>query len=106
VGFDVEFPAIRAAAERLRSADNGTRRFGTEMSTSLGEATDAAGDDPLADTIDNLAEAMQRQADKTANVVEELWQAVDKSEAQYYADDQRAGADIRDVRFGGHDGFR
>lgn len=76
------------------------------MSTSLGDASGAAGNGPLSGTLDDLADVMQRQADKTANVVEELWQAVDKAEAQYYADDQHAAGDIRAVRFGGHDGFR
>lgn len=104
MGFDVEFPAIRAASERLRSADDETRRFGAEMSNSLTDASDAAADDPLAGTLSALADAMDRQAHRTANVVEEIWQAVEESEARYYADDRHAAGDIRAVRFGDHDG--
>lgn len=106
MGFDVEFPALRSAVERLKTGDNRTRRFGTEMSTSLRNASGAAGNGPLSDTLDDLADSMQRQADKTANVVEEIWQAVDKAEARYDADDQHAAGDIRAVQFGGHDGIR
>lgn len=106
MGFDVEFPALHDATEQLKGGDQKTRAFGTEMSTALDGASGAAGDDPLAGTLGTLSDTVQRQAAKTANVVEEIWQAVEKSEVRYNADDQHAAGGIRAVEFGGHDGFR
>lgn len=106
MGFDVDFPAVREAAERMRSADAATRAIGVEANRHLEAAASAAGGGELASALDGVTTTMQQGADRAANVLEELWQAIDTAEQQYYAGDAAASRDIGRVRFGGHDGSR
>jgi uncharacterized protein YukE len=105
VGFDVEFPAIRTAAERLKSADFECRNLGVDLVGHLSAAGDAAGGGALASALGDLSSTVQASADRTANVVRELWQAIDKAEARYYASDAAASHNVREVRFADHDGY-
>jgi uncharacterized protein YukE len=104
VGFDVEFPAIHQAGERMKSADFETRHLGVDLSGHVSEAGDAAGGGELASALSSLATTVSRSADQTADVVREIWQAIEKAEARYYRSDAAASHDIRAVEFGDHDG--
>lgn len=105
MGFDVEFPAIRAAADRLRIGDAETRHLGTLVKDTLDDAGDVAGDGPLAAALFGLSDSMQEQCDNAAKEIAELWQAIGESEEDYYSADRDAASGIAAVRFGGHDGF-
>lgn len=103
-GFDVAFPAIGDARERLRSCDDRLREFGVQAGGALEDAAGAAGIGGLGSALSSLYSAFASRAHKAADVAHELRQALDKAQEAYESTDHHAGDDIAAVRFGGHDG--
>ena len=106
VGFEVDFPAIRAAQDRLKGSDFACRMLARDASTALDAAASATGVDSLSTALGALANALESEADKTANQVRALWRAVGKSESDYYASEQANTRDIAAARFTHHDGHQ
>lgn len=69
MGFDVEFPAIRVASERLRNADDETRRFGAEMSNTYLE--DSIGKGAASTTFETAGRALTPITSGVAQVIED-----------------------------------
>ena len=105
VGFEVDFPVIRVAQDRLKGSDFACRMLARDASTALGAAASAAAD-PLAGALGALGDALEAEADQTANQVRALWRAVEKSESDYYASEQANTHDIAAVTFAHHDGHQ